>query len=358
MAYHIAIYKDNPVTGNQSGTIVSENDWTNAVNSNYISIPESSFTSGEWIKLAVRIPESGAQTIFDSGRHCRISLEGVGNTNWQLADDDGSGNPSGTPMDWGLPLDIIEMITDSNKLFHIRAKANSGENVMNETTMEIIAEALVGTAPPWTLDFNDMTYNSETGHFTNIVTVPEDCVIYIDFTGTTTPDYLTVYINDFDTGGYASSTWTPRLFNLTQNDTLKFEIKLLDIGYSDITIRLDDENGRLVSDFRYTYTGWILNFGSDLTFADQYTDHVTIPEACRLHFSFTGTSTNQISGFVNEQEYYIWNSNSWWWYYLDFNAGDDFYMWINPNTGSSGTLYVRETDVNGRIIGTVDYSYN
>jgi len=358
LAYHIAIFKDNPTVNLTDGTIVSENDFSNPVDSNHISIPATGSTNSNWIKLAVRCTDSGTKTIEDLGRHCRISLDDSGNTNWQLADDDGSGNPSSTPMDWGEPLDITEMITDSNKLFHIRAKANFDEIVHNDTSVEIIAQALVGTNPLWTLAINDMTYNSETSHFTNTVSIPEDCIIYVDFTGTTTPDYLTVYINDFDTGGYASSTWTPRLFNLTQNDTLKFEIKLLSAGYSDITIKLDDENGRLISDFRYTDTGWVLNFGSDLLLSDTYTDHVTIPEACRLHFSFTGTAPDNISGFVNSQEYYIWNSNSWWWYYLDFNAGDDFYIWIYPNTGSSGTLYVRETDVNGRIIGTVNYSYN
>ena len=235
MAYHIAIYRDNPTVNLTDGTMVSENDFYNAVDSGFISIPESSFASGNWVKLAVRC-SVGQQTVFDLNRHARISLSGDTANLWRLAEDD-NGLPSSTPLDWGLPLDIIDIIGDTNYIFWIQAKSNFDEIVQNDKTCEIIAQALVGTNEFWTLNFNDMTYSSETGHFTNTVTVPEDCVIYIDFTGTITPDYLTVYINDFDTGGYASSAWSPRLFNLTQNDTLKFEIKLLDVGYSDITIK-------------------------------------------------------------------------------------------------------------------------
>lgn len=253
MAYHIAIYRDNPTVNLTDGTIVSENDFSNPVDSNHISIPATGSTNGNWVKLAVRCDE-GTETIFDLNRHARISLDGSGNTNWQLAEDN-SGSPSSTPLDWGLPLDITEIITDTNYIFWTRAKANSTESVSNDTSIEIIAQALVGNQP-WTWNISDMSVVEGIGEATESIIIPEDCTLYYTVTG----DMPTFAV--YTVGGDALNGWIIWISNYDVRtfSFIKDQVVAVSILYSNSgttgthIIRENDENGRIIAQFNVTCT--------------------------------------------------------------------------------------------------------
>ena len=172
----IKIYK-NP-TGDIDGDLVSTEDWTSPVDSGFLLIPETGSESviGEWKKCALRCNE-GLQTINDLNRNCRLTLEGLKSTCWQLASDI-NGFPNSTPSDWGQPLDIVsDKIYDKNYIFWVRACTDVGDIVENDKTTKLVAQALVGL--PWTLDIDDMISEPDVNVvFSNIVTIPEDCIIY------------------------------------------------------------------------------------------------------------------------------------------------------------------------------------
>jgi len=254
LAFKISIYKGAVVAGDQSGTVISELDWTNALDSGYLLIPETnpSYTEGDWIRLGIRC-ESGHQTVEDLSRHVRISLDGSNSSYWQLAADNGSGSPS-TPVEWNQPLDITTVVTDVNTLFHVRARCADTEIVQNDKTCEIMAQALVGEVPGWTMQFDDVTFAAATSNYCGQDTVLEDCMIYIYFTGTIVPSYIQVMKNGSPWGGYSAGSWINRPFSFVSGDVLLFSAGANTPGYFDIIMRLDDENGRIISSFRYTAT--------------------------------------------------------------------------------------------------------
>lgn len=253
MASKIKIYKDSPTANLQDGTMVSEEDWSNAVDSGFISIPDTSFTSGNWIKLSIRC-DADYKTVLDLERHARINLTGTENIKWQLALDD-AGSPSSTPSDWGSYLDIVNEINDTNTIFWARAKAVSGEIVMNDQTTIVSAQALtVVSAPaPWTLPFEDMTWPLGSGEYSNEVIPPENCNVYMEFVGNINPGYILFYVNGVFSGGYNGSTWGAQTFALTQGGTLRFAGYSNNAGYFDLIMHLDDVNGRIVSNSRCTF---------------------------------------------------------------------------------------------------------
>ena len=70
----IKIYKGNPTAGGTDGTLVSSGTGLDPIESGAIKVPASGYAEGNWIKLAVRC-DAGYETVEDSSRHARISIE-------------------------------------------------------------------------------------------------------------------------------------------------------------------------------------------------------------------------------------------------------------------------------------------
>lgn len=138
----IKIYKNNPTAGGTDGTLVSSGTGLNPIESGAIKVPESGYAEGSWIKLAVRC-DTGYETVEDSSRHARISIEdSAGVTMWQLAPDN-SGQP-GTAEDWGDPLDFLTQIGATNTIFWARARVASTEEPANDESVDIQVAATIG----------------------------------------------------------------------------------------------------------------------------------------------------------------------------------------------------------------------
>ena len=138
----IKIYKNNPTAGGTDGTLVSSGTGLNPIESGAIKVPESGYAEGNWIKLAVRC-DTGYETVEDSSRHARISIEDSAKvTMWQLAPDN-SGQP-GTAEDWGDPLDFLSKIGATNTLFWVRARAAHTEEPANDASVDIQVAATIG----------------------------------------------------------------------------------------------------------------------------------------------------------------------------------------------------------------------
>jgi hypothetical protein len=144
MASKIKIYKNNPTAGGTDGTLVSSGTGLNPIESGTIKVPESGYAEGNWIKLAVRC-DTGYETVEDSSRHARISIEdSAGVTLWQLAPD--NAGSAGTPEDWGDPLDFLTKIGDTNTIFWARARVASTEEPANDKSVDIQVAATIGAA--------------------------------------------------------------------------------------------------------------------------------------------------------------------------------------------------------------------
>ena len=64
---------------------------------------------------------------------------------WQLAPDDGAGNADeGNAEEWGSNKEITTQVNDTNYIFHIRARAEAGEEPQNNKTVQVKAQAIVG----------------------------------------------------------------------------------------------------------------------------------------------------------------------------------------------------------------------
>ena len=140
----IKVYKGTPTGGGTDGTLVSEGTGLEPIESGSILIPESGYTEGSWVKLAIRC-DSGYETEEASGRHARVSI--VDSTHvdkWQLAPDS-TGSP-GTPEDWGDPLDFAAQIGATNTIFWARARAAYTETPVNDTTVDIQVAARIAAA--------------------------------------------------------------------------------------------------------------------------------------------------------------------------------------------------------------------
>jgi hypothetical protein len=142
MSSKIKIYKNNPTAGGTDGTLVSSGTGLNPIESGAIKVPESGYAEGNWIKLAVRC-DAGYETVEDSLRHARISIEdSAGVTLWQLAPD--NAGSAGTPEDWGDPLDFLTKIGDTNTIFWARARVASTEEPANDESVDIQVAATIG----------------------------------------------------------------------------------------------------------------------------------------------------------------------------------------------------------------------
>ena len=138
----IKIYKNNPTAGGTDGTLVSSGTGLDPIESGAIKVPAAGYQEGSWIKLAVRC-DAGYETVEDSSRHARISIEdSAGVTMWQLAPDN-AGN-AGTPEDWGEPLDFLTKIGATNTIFWARARVASTEEPANDESVAIQVAATIG----------------------------------------------------------------------------------------------------------------------------------------------------------------------------------------------------------------------
>jgi len=127
MAY-IHVYKDNPTAGGTDGTLVSEGD-----NSSPVEVGPLNATNNEEsspIKLAIRC-DSGYQTYGNT----TIDPVGTNQDKWALADDN-AGSPA-TWQDWGVALTVTEIIGATNKIFWAKAKAVSGEEPQNDSSVDL-----------------------------------------------------------------------------------------------------------------------------------------------------------------------------------------------------------------------------
>ena len=142
MSSKIKIYKGTVTAGGTDGTLVSSGTGLNPIESGAIKVPASDYQEGSWIKLAVRC-DNGYETVEDTSRHARISIEdSAGVTYWQLAPDD-SGQ-AGTPEDWGDPLDFLTKIGDTNTIFWARARVAYTEEPANDASVDFKVAATIG----------------------------------------------------------------------------------------------------------------------------------------------------------------------------------------------------------------------
>ena len=142
MSSKIKIYKGTVTAGGTDGTLVSSGTGLNPIESGAIKVPESGYTEGSWIKLAVRC-DTGYETVEDASCHARISIEdSTGVTYWQLAPD--NSGQAGTPEDWGDPLDFLSKIGATNTIFWVRARVAHTEEPANDTSVDIQVTATIG----------------------------------------------------------------------------------------------------------------------------------------------------------------------------------------------------------------------
>lgn len=140
----IKIYKNNPTAGGTDGTPVSSGTGLDPIESGAIKVPAADYQEGSWVKLAVRC-ENGYETVEDTSRHARISIEdSTGVTYWQLAPD--NSGQAGTPEDWGDPLDFLSKIGATNTIFWARARVASTEEPANDKSVAIQVAATIGAA--------------------------------------------------------------------------------------------------------------------------------------------------------------------------------------------------------------------
>lgn len=142
MSSKIKIYKGAVTAGQTDGTLVSSGTGLSPIESGAIKVPASGYQEGSWIKLAVRC-DNGYETVEDSSRHARISIEdSTGVTLWQLAPD--NAGSAGTPEAWGDPLDFLTKIGATNTIFWARARVASTEEPANDTSVDIQVAATIG----------------------------------------------------------------------------------------------------------------------------------------------------------------------------------------------------------------------
>ena len=144
MSSKIKIYKGAVTAGKTDGTLVSSGTGLDPIESGAIKVPAAGYQEGSWIKLAVRC-DTGYETVEDSSRHARISIEDSTHvTKWQLAPD--NSGEAGTPQDWGEPLDILTKIGATNTIFWCRARVAHTEEPSKDTSVYIQVAATIGKA--------------------------------------------------------------------------------------------------------------------------------------------------------------------------------------------------------------------
>lgn len=144
----IKLYAGNPTAGGTDGTLIITD--LSIIDTGRIRVPQTGYTESAWIKIAVRCDE-GYQTVEDEeteNLHATIEITDDDHVDkWQLAPDDGAGEPDeDAAEDWGDPLKIEEMIEDTNYIFWLRARAKHDEEAHKDGTVKIEATATVEEA--------------------------------------------------------------------------------------------------------------------------------------------------------------------------------------------------------------------
>jgi hypothetical protein len=130
----IKIYKDNPTAGGTNGTLVSSGTGLAPISTGVLRADLNEVSAN--IKLAVRC-DSG----YETSGNTTISLTGTTASKWSLAPDS-----SGSPGTWGAyggSLTITSKVDSTNTIFWARAKATSDELPVNDTTVQLKAEAVI-----------------------------------------------------------------------------------------------------------------------------------------------------------------------------------------------------------------------
>ena len=143
----IKLYAGDPTAGGTDGTLITA---LAILDTGRIRVPQAGYTESAWIKLAVRCDE-GYQTVEDEeteNLHATIEIVDDDHVDkWQLAPDDGMGEPDeDAAEDWGDPLKIEEMIDDTNYIIWLRARAKHDEEAHKDGTVKIEATATVEEA--------------------------------------------------------------------------------------------------------------------------------------------------------------------------------------------------------------------
>ena len=143
----IKLYAGDPTVGGTDGTLITD---LSHLDTGRIRVPQTGYAVSAWIKLAVRCVE-GYQTVEDddvADLHATIEItDDIHIDKWQLAPDDGAGEPDeDAAEDWGDPLKIEEMIGDTNYIIWVRARAKHDEEAHKDGSVSIEATATVEEA--------------------------------------------------------------------------------------------------------------------------------------------------------------------------------------------------------------------
>lgn len=141
MAY-VHFYMGAVTDGGTDGQLISEGD-----NSNYLKFGALDVINGQEsapVKVAFRCEAKyrGVQSPAAGKETCYIgpsATSGSNNTKFNLAWDDGNGNP-GTFAGWGMYLNFpITQLSTTNKVFWIKAKSVAGEPNTADITVKLNA---------------------------------------------------------------------------------------------------------------------------------------------------------------------------------------------------------------------------
>jgi len=121
---YLHLYNGSPTAGGIDGTQVSEGNNSNPITMEALNAAINQIS--DIITLAVRA-ESGYETLGNT----TITISGTTIDKWQLSLD------GVMWLNWGASLIITSVITIANTLFYVRAKAVSGENPVNDVSVDL-----------------------------------------------------------------------------------------------------------------------------------------------------------------------------------------------------------------------------
>lgn len=132
----IHLYKNNPTTGLKDGTMVSEGDNSNPIETEALNATIAQ--EGKAIKVALRCDEG-----YKTTGNTVITPTGGTMDKWALAlDNEGS---SGEFGEYGASLILKDEIKDTNKIFWIKAKATTDELPKIDTSVKLTIQATITT---------------------------------------------------------------------------------------------------------------------------------------------------------------------------------------------------------------------
>lgn len=134
MANLIHMYKGSVTSGGTDGTQVSEGDGSNPLTIGPLNATNNEESAA--VKIALRC-DSGYAT---SGNTI-ITPTGTSKNMWALAsDNNGSAGAFGT---YGTALTISDSISNTNKVFWVKAKSVDTENPSNDVSVNLVINTLI-----------------------------------------------------------------------------------------------------------------------------------------------------------------------------------------------------------------------